>query len=251
MNYMVFDTETTSVNKPFCYNIGYVIVNSETGDILVSRDYVVEQIWHNMALFSTAYYAEKRPIYVNRMRSRKVKMGKFGNICQQMIRDMEAFDVSTAYAYNSRFDDGVFDFNCDWFKCINPFDNIQIIDIMGYVHRVIAFTPEFQKYCEVNSLFTESGNYSSTAETVYKYLLSDTSFEEEHTALSDSKIENDILEYCVQRGCEWNTEYKRYSSIPRKRNELFTVKVNKDTVFEAVYNKKTTRGNTVYLTTED
>ena len=29
MNICVFDTETTSINKPFCYNVGYTIVNSE------------------------------------------------------------------------------------------------------------------------------------------------------------------------------------------------------------------------------
>ena len=29
MNIMVFDTETVSVNKPFCYNIGYVIYNTD------------------------------------------------------------------------------------------------------------------------------------------------------------------------------------------------------------------------------
>ena len=60
MNYVVFDTETTSLNKPFTYNIGYIILN-EGGSVLVKKDFVVEQIWHNLPLFSTAYYSEKRP----------------------------------------------------------------------------------------------------------------------------------------------------------------------------------------------
>ena len=79
MNIVIFDTETTSLEKPFCYNIGYSIRTSEN-QILVEKDFVVEQIWHNLPLFSTAYYAEKRPIYVNRMRARAVKMEKFGYI---------------------------------------------------------------------------------------------------------------------------------------------------------------------------
>ena len=69
--------KTTSLNKPFCYNIGYIIV-TETGTIALRRDYVVEQIWHNLPLFSTAYYAEKRPIYISMMKSHKTKMEKFG-----------------------------------------------------------------------------------------------------------------------------------------------------------------------------
>ena len=44
MNILVFDTETAgSLNKPFCYNIGYVIANTDTKEILLKKDFVVEQ----------------------------------------------------------------------------------------------------------------------------------------------------------------------------------------------------------------
>ena len=119
MKICVFDTETTSLEKPFCYNIGYVIYDTDMQKILLSRSYVVEQIWHNLPLFSTAYYAEKRPIYVAEMRAHATIMSKFGYICQQMIRDFSAYEVEIAYAYNSPFDEKVFNFNCDWFKCRN------------------------------------------------------------------------------------------------------------------------------------
>ena len=33
-------------------------LDTETRETLVRRDFVVEQIWHNIPLFSTAYYAE-------------------------------------------------------------------------------------------------------------------------------------------------------------------------------------------------
>lgn len=36
MNYVVFDTETTSLDKPFCYNIGYSIRN-ENNQILAEK----------------------------------------------------------------------------------------------------------------------------------------------------------------------------------------------------------------------
>ena len=69
----VFDSETTSLEKPFCYNIGYVIVNTEDFSIALRRSYVVEQIWHNLPLFSSAYYADKRELYVSAMRARASK----------------------------------------------------------------------------------------------------------------------------------------------------------------------------------
>ena len=111
MNIVVFDTETTSVNKPFCYNIGYCIVDVEAEKMLAKRDYVVEQVWHNPMLFTTAYFAEKREKYVKAMRSRKTEMSKYGYICRAMIRDFVNYNVIGAYAYNSKFDDGVFTYN--------------------------------------------------------------------------------------------------------------------------------------------
>lgn len=104
MNYVVFDTETTSLDKPFCYNIGYSIRN-ENNQILAEKEFIVEQIWHNLPLFSTAYYAEKRPIYVKRMKARKIEMSKFGYICREMARDFTKFQVEMAFAYNSSFDE--------------------------------------------------------------------------------------------------------------------------------------------------
>ena len=54
MKIVVFDTETIGLNKPWAYNIGYVIYDTETGEILEEKDFVVEQIWHNEPLFETA-----------------------------------------------------------------------------------------------------------------------------------------------------------------------------------------------------
>ena len=138
MNLVVFDTETTALEKCYCYNVGYVIYDTDLQSVVLKREYVVEQVWHNLPLFATAYYANKRPLYVSRMKAKKIKLEKFGYVCQQMIRDFKNYDVACAYAYNSSFDEKVFNFNCDWFKCINPFETLPIYDIRGNVHKVIA-----------------------------------------------------------------------------------------------------------------
>ena len=113
MNAVIFDTETVSLNHPFCYNIGYTIVNLEERRILCSRDFVCEQVWHNIPLFSTAYYADKRPIYISAMKGKTCKMDKIGFITQKMIKDFNAFNVEKAFAYNAPFDEGVFNINCE------------------------------------------------------------------------------------------------------------------------------------------
>lgn len=234
MNIVVFDTETISLEKPFCYNIGYTIVNTESREKLVKRDYVVEQIWHNPMLFITAYYADKRENYVKAMRSRKTIMAKYGYICQAMIRDFIKYEVVGAYAFNSPFDDKVFAYNSDWFKCNNPFDNMPIFDIRGYVHHFMI-DDNFKAFCEEHGYFTDSGNYSTTAEVMYRYLTGNTDFIEDHTALSDSEIEADILLECFKRGAEVNTAYEVKRSIKREVEKFLTVNTRAGEVYRFPY----------------
>ena len=235
MNIVVFDTETTSIEKPFTYNIGYCIIDTDTGNILVERDFVVEQIWKNIPLFSTAYYAEKRPIYVEAMRKREAVLQKFGYVCRTMRSDFKRFNVQGAYAYNSPFDDRVFEFNCGWFKCINPFDTIPIFDIRGYVHSFMVDN-NYMAFCDKHGYYTERGNYSSTAETVYRYM-TDSDFVEEHTALSDSKIEAEILLECLKRGAQLNQNYPVKMSIERNITRTLEVQDTAKNVHKFDYQK--------------
>lgn len=222
MKICVFDTETTSLEKPYCYNVGYLILDTESRACLVKREFVIKQIWHNLPLFNTAYYANKRSIYVGALRARTIRMEKFGYVTQQMLRDFRNYEIERAFAYNSAFDEKVFDFNCDWFKVINPFESVPISDIRGFVHHFMI-DDTFRAWCEENNAFTESGHYSTTAEALTRYIRSDTSFTEDHTALSDSEIEAEILFTCLDRGADLNRDYQAKRSIERKVTREFTI----------------------------
>lgn len=236
MNIMVFDTETTSIDKPFCYNIGYQIVDTKSFKPILARDFVVEQVWHNPPLFYSAYYANKRPIYVQRMRSRSVKMNKFGYICRQMSHDIKRYGVTHAYAYNSAFDVRVFDFNCGWYKCKNPLDAVTVLDIRGFAHSFIVDN-DYLQFCEEQSLFTESGNYSTTAEAVFRYVSGNLNFKEEHTALNDSVIETAILAEAVNRGAVLTTNYVARRSIVRTVKKTLLLTAPDGTEYEFDYEK--------------
>ena len=75
---MVLDTETIGLDKPFCYNIGYIVYDTEREEMLAEEDYIVEQIWHNTELFHTAYYADKRNLYISNMKAKLARMEKYG-----------------------------------------------------------------------------------------------------------------------------------------------------------------------------
>ena len=66
----------------------------------------------------------------------------------------------------------------------------------------LPINEDFKTFCERYELFTDSGNYSTTAETMYKYITNKIDFVEEHTGLSDVMIEKEIFVECLRRGVE-------------------------------------------------
>ena len=248
MAYMVHDTETTGLDKPFCYDVGYAIYSDEHIE-LVRRHFVIEQTWHNLPLFESAYYKEKRPLYVALMRSKKATMDKWGYVMRTMARDIRQYGVTDAYAYNSDFDDKVFAFNCDWFKCNNPLENIPVHDIWGYASEFITCTQEYKNFCEEHKYFTDSENYKASAEVVYRYLTHDNDFNEAHMGAMDVDIEAQILQFCFDNGAEKGHDYKVIKILKRPHLEPYKIKVNGITIHEGVCIKKYIR-NGLYSFTE-
>ena len=225
MRILIFDTETIALEKCFCYNLGYIVYDTETAETIEKQDFVIEQIWHNVALFETAYYATKRPLYVSAMKGKRAKMLKFGHAMRKMTKAIIDNEVECAYAYNSAFDEKVFAFNCEWYKVANPLDLIPVHDIRGCFHHAFAFTQEYKDFCDSHELYTENGNYSTTAESAYRFLMNDNTFEEAHTALADSEIELAILLACFDNGngITLNQPYKAYASVPKKSGKSLTI----------------------------
>lgn len=246
MNILVFDTETVDVEHAFCYNVGYTIVNIETREKLLKRDYVIEQVWENKMLFSTSYYAEKKQLYINALRGRKATIKHWGHTMQRMIKDIQEYNVEFAYAFNSPFDVRVFDFNSEWFKSSNALDYVETIDIRGLINKLL-FSDEYKAFCEENGFYTESGNYSGNAETLTKFIRQDKEFIEDHTALSDSLIEADIILYMIDKyGVDITQEGKVYATVPRETEREMVI-VHNGVEHKFTYLKKLTRNGITTL----
>lgn len=248
---LVFDTETIGLQKPFCYDLGYVIIDPNAdGKILLKREFIIEQIWNNRPLFETAYFAAKRPIYTSRLKGRKAELMKWGFAMSRLIHDIKSFNVKSAYAFNSPFDDKVIDFNADYFHTRNGFDTTETYDIRGYAIKFLA-DGEYKRYCkdhrEVKSadgtekFFTENGNYASTAESFYCYLhgADGINLNEEHTALTDSEWEAGILLECLKRGATLETAYAVPKIIPTEElKTLSIINADGEELFSAKYSSK-------------
>lgn len=206
MNIIVLDTETISVTKAYCYNLGYVIADvSNNFKVLKKRDYLVGEIYNNNPLFDTAYYAYKRPIYEKRLNDKNncLHLGTWKEIYTILKMDCTHYNVKGIYAYNSKFDEKVLRFNCGYFKI--PYTLVPLHDIMYYAKSTIANDYRYKLYTTYHAntnncvnhdkLVRKNGKPKLTAESVYCYISKDYTFKEEHTALNDSEIELEILKY--------------------------------------------------------
>lgn len=222
---IVFDTETVNINKPFCYNVGWVVADMEENgsfQILEEKEYMVKQVWYNTMLFSTAYYADKKELYHDRIKQHFIEVKRFDELMEILSNTINYHNVEIAYAYNSPFDERVFHFMTEWFHTPNPMAEIPVFDIRAYFINSVKNDDDFKMFCEEHNLFTDSGNYSTTAETAFRYLMGEVSFEEEHTALADSEIELSILGWSAKNSDIFQ-EMESPKSVPRLVEKVFTI----------------------------
>ncbi len=194
MNIMVLDFESIGLEKQFAYDLGYVIADKDSGEIIKRKSYVISQVWNNKPLMATSYYASKTPLYEERLKSGYSKKASWGNVCRWLANDLRKYNITEIYAYNSRFDSGVFNFMCNWFKVENPLGCLEIKDIMGYI-KPITDTDEYKDFCVSNGYMTKhkTPRPQKKAETLYRFMTNNIEFVEEHTGLEDSLIELEIL----------------------------------------------------------
>lgn len=247
---MVLDTETTGLDKCFCYDCSWVIMDKDNGTLVDCKANVIEQIWHNLPLFESAYYKEKRQKYIEMMRRHDAKLNKWGYVMRELKQDIRKYDIKEVYAYNSDFDDKVIAYNCDWFKCNNPLEEVAVYDIWGYASQYVTNLATYREFCEAHERFTDTGNYKGSAEVVYQYLTNNSEFIEEHMGLFDSEIEAEILYMCIDKGADWATPYKVNKILQRIVGKPFTVKVDGEPIFTGKYVKKYVRNDTYSFTLE-
>lgn len=203
MKIIVFDTETLGLTNPLIYDLGYIVYDLDTNSIIKEKSYIISQVFDNDMLFQTAYYKDKKPIYLERLKSGYSKKVGWGSAIRYLKKDIERYNISNVYAYNSRFDYNAFAKTCAYFKTYNPLELLKANenDIMNYL-GVITNTPDYQNFCEINGFMTKHKPTPRTqkkAETLNAFLTNNADYQEEHTGLEDSKIELNILLTCFVR----------------------------------------------------
>lgn len=195
MKILVLDTETLGLLNPSVYDLGYLIYDTTDGRIIIARDYITREIYDDTEAMQTAYYYNKKPIYEQMLADGYCKKIAWRDICRILKRDINKYKPDGIYAYNSRFDTRSILKTCETLRVKNPTPD-GIRDIWkGLTDPHITQTEDYINFCKTNGFMTKhkKPRPQAKAETVYRFLTNQTDYQEQHTALEDSKIELAIL----------------------------------------------------------
>ena len=230
------DKKKLAIAKPLVYDIGWTIA-SRTHGIMEKRNFLVAETFSVPAIFNTAYYHEKRPLYLDMIAKGEIVVLPWDEIMKILLEDLQ--DASYICAYNAMFDfkkaiiftelyirqlysphyyewenlqrescrrilhekkkQNERDFDPEHF--IFRGEKYPMIDIWGIACKYLLNNSKYKNMCLKESKISNSGLYFTTnAEVAMQYLSQRFDFIEDHTALSDAEIETEILFYCLKRG---------------------------------------------------
>lgn len=201
--YLVIDTETcNTLEQPLVYDIGYAIAD-RNGNVVLERSFLVAEIFLDKKdIMSSAYYAEKIPMYWDDVKKGTRIIKSLFNIRKQLFADMKEYNVKKVGAYNMGFDKKALNTTIRYcskslIRWFFPF-GVEYFCIWNMACQVIMDTRKYVKFAIQNGLVSEKGNIQTSAESCFKFLMNDVNFIESHTGLEDVKIEVQIMAKCLK-----------------------------------------------------
>lgn len=206
INYqMVLDVETANgLDCPLVYDIGGVITDKQ-GHIYEKFSFIVREIFiAERDLMKSAYYAKKIPQYFEGIYNGERIVKNFSSIRYYIMDLMKKYSVNTVCAYNASFDIRALNNTTRWlskskYRYFFPYGT-KIVCIWNMATQTICKQKGFSRFCEENKFFCNNEkNYSTTAETIYRYLYKNPEYEEEHKGFEDVLIETEIFTMCLRQ----------------------------------------------------
>jgi len=202
--YLTIDTETAnSLECPIMYDFGGAI-HDKKGRVYETFSFIIYDIFcADKALFDTAYYAEKRPIY-----EADIKKGSRQIVsiytARKHIHDLcKKYNVKAIIAHNAPFDYRAVNYTLRYItkskvRFFLPY-GIPLWDTLKMAQDTICKQRTYIRWCNKNGYCQKNGKVRATAEILYKYISGDNSFTENHTGLEDVLIEKEIFAKCIRQ----------------------------------------------------
>ena len=203
---MVVDVETAGgLDNPLVYDIGYAITDKQ-GNIYETRSFIIEEIFYNRPLMTSAYYSEKVPKYLKDIANGTRTVVPFLEMRDDFIALAEKYNIKTLGAYNLMFDTRAL---TNTIRNITKeprakflpraLKDVKMMCIWCLACEVLYTQKTFGRVAIRNGWVSEVGNFRTTAEVGHRYITGNTDFEEEHTGLEDVLIEIGIMAYAFRQ----------------------------------------------------
>lgn len=249
--FLILDTETAtlpyaqnfegakkqriSIAKPLIYDFGWQIVDYK-GNVYRKRSFLISEIFSVPSVFNTAYYAEKRPLYLEKLSKGEIILKDWKSATEIFENDLKEvfavgafnsmFDYKKAISFTEEYINALYSPNfyewekkqnaiCDYIasgkikesrKDFNPnifsFRNSDylLFDLWGLSCKYILNCEEYRKKCICNGWLTGSKKYYKTsAETTYRFIKNCDEFIEVHMAIEDAEIESEIFAHIAKK----------------------------------------------------
>lgn len=214
---ILFDTETADLSGSV-YDIGYLITD-KAGRVKLQRNWLVKEIFTDAKKMMGAFYAKKLFTHYAPMLERgTIALTPWEQIVSTIQDDCEVWEVNTVAAYNLAFDRRVIG---STHKMLGYNDKVlphkmDQLCIWRFACETKLNTKLYKDLAESLGWVSDAGNFRTGAEYAYRFCSGDWGFIEEHTALSDCLIENEILRQCFasKKKIPYNLVKDKYSNSP-------------------------------------
>ena len=235
VNYDEEQRKNVAIAKPLIYDLGWKIVD-RTGKVYNTENFLITEIFSVPTIFDTAYYKDKRPIYFEKMRNGQIILTNWETAMTAFLADLAC--VESVGAYNSMFDfkkaipftelyvNKLYsaDFHnwlawqentCQWIADGGKLESVEnfeetifrfrgktypLFDIWGLSCEHLLNCDDYKRLCINQEWATASGKYFKTsAETAYRFISGNLTFDEAHTAIDDVEIESQLFAEIVKR----------------------------------------------------
>lgn len=201
--YLMVDTETANgLDCPIMYDFGYAVID-DAGSVYAKGSYVIADIFFDKDLMSSAYYAEKIPMYLDDINNGLRKLITLKDLRKLVKEIMAQYSIADVVAHNARFDycstntTQRYMTSSKW-RYFFPY-GISMIDTLKMARQVLGKDENYKEFCHTNGYLTKRNQCRFTAEIIYRYITNDNEFVEKHTGLEDVLIEKEIFTYCKER----------------------------------------------------
>jgi len=196
------DTETCGLgNKMQVYDFGYVI-HDKQGNVLAENHGLIREVFTDAKQMMGAYYSAKVfTHYAELLDAGTIHLHSWNDMAQQFADDCEEHKVNVFAAYNLGFDTRAIKITSEALgrtKKFLPY-NMQTLCLWRFACETIFKSNNYYALARQEGWQTPAGNYMTNAECAYRYLKPDWRFVEDHTALSDARIETQIAAKCFGR----------------------------------------------------